>query len=142
MDTTCMTPTDCLGLAQCLRAAILTIAQGERANKHRTSNYSASYDDYIMQNFAQQVQWMQYLFNQSCNPTDMILFREEIAASLSHNYESHQLNIDIITFDEAAKLLHKSVYALTRWRNQGRCPKMFIRIGASWYVDRTKLQAS
>ena len=39
MDTSYMTQTDCLGLAQCLRNSILCLARGEFANHYRVPNY-------------------------------------------------------------------------------------------------------
>ena len=142
MDTTHMTQTDCMSIAQCIRDSILTLAQSECATTYRTSRYSVPYDDYIMQHFAQQICWMQHLFNEADSPIDMTLFREEIIASLPSNTRAHQHDTSFVTLDEAAKILRKSVSTLIRWRNQGRCPEMFVKIGAAWYIDRTKLQAA
>ena len=135
MDTSCMTPTDCMSIAQCIRDSILSLARGEFASQYRESNYSASFDNYIMQHFAQQVQWMQYLFDQAGNPIDMVLFREEITAS----YKFHNDNSNIITYQEAADLCDRSVATLKKWKSKGLYPGAFIKIGSANMINKDKL---
>jgi hypothetical protein len=124
-----------MAIAQCIRDSILGLARGECAATYSTSNYSTSYDDYIMQHFAQQTQWMQHLFAQAGNPIDMALFREEIAAS----YRFYSDNSNIITYEEASQLCYRSVNTLQRWKREGRCPGAWVKIGAANMINKDKL---
>ncbi|WP_084158817.1 helix-turn-helix domain-containing protein [Solidesulfovibrio alcoholivorans] len=137
-----MTRAECLAVAQCMRDSIITLAQTGLAKKYRAAKRSTQYDAYILQTLAHEISWMRTFSALAGEQIDMVTFREELSAALCADQDLTGTNSNMITFEEAAKLLHKSVSTIKRWRDMGRSPEIFVKIGAAWYVDRTKLQAA
>lgn len=140
-----MTRAECLAIAQCMRDSIITLAQTGIAKKYRAIARNTPYDEYIFQTLTQEIAWARAFFALAGEPLDIVAFREELNAALCSDCEDQDsiaAGSDIITFKEAAKILRKSVSTIKRWRDMGRSPEIFVKIGAAWYVDKTKLQAA
>ena len=139
------TQAECLAVAKCLRDSIIALAHTNLLKKYKEIKRSTPYDAFIFQTLTQEIAWMRSFFALAGEPLDMIAFREELSAALCADcaeQDSISTGSDIITFKEAAKILRKSVSTIKRWRDMGRSPEIFVKIGAAWYVDRTKLQAA
>jgi hypothetical protein len=131
---------ECLSLAQCIRNSLLALAQTTYAKKYKSAKRSYSFDTYIFQSFAQEVRMMQSFYQLSGENVDMSVFREEIVTAQSETNELDANDANLVTFEEASKILRKSVSTIKRWKQDKRCPEIFKKIGAAWYIDKLKLQ--